>query len=209
MFASNLWGCGIAQCLLATANSRMRIHFYIIEGEFREDWDDLGRLETLANFVAERLKLIERITGSNNVDIKTIDWDSLIDILDSKTTSLIVPFEKHIRKRLGVYHHYARLLNMLFNRQKSVSPDNFLLSASDFQEDIDLQPLPAKPAVSIGCRYNKNWSSERNLSDSEFVKIIPKLISRFPGYDVMVVSCADGCAHFRSLADINSFNVSL
>lgn len=203
------YGDSVFAAMLARYSQRLglQVYFYIVEGSPRSDWNYILSTEKVACFIAERLNLVSCIIGSKDVVVQTIKWDGFIDILDNKSSSLIVPFDKQIRKRSPVYHHYGRLLNMLFNRQDRIPSVDFLLTASDFPEKELFRSLPSKPFITIGCRYSNYWSPERNLSESEFIDIITKLSANWPGHELMILSCSDGCTYFRALAQANELDV--
>jgi len=186
----------------------LNVYFYIVEGQYRSDWLDLPpSAHPFSLLIKQQKKIVNFVLCSDSPRAMRVEWKSLIHNLNTKHLSAFVPYNYKIFRRCAVYHDYGRLLSMLFNRFARPPKSKFLLSASEFLGQIDLAPPPEIPYITVACRYSKYWAPDRNLSDEEFLSVVRLLQFKFPGHQIMVVSCGEGCDYFKNVSSANSLRL--
>jgi len=182
----------------------IKIHFIIVDSEYRNDWLDLMEIEK-KNFVNEQVKLAETLLDSTLAKISRESWGSVQQRIVVSSSGYF-PFSTCINLREPIYNHCFNLLNQLLFNKNSAIIKRVLFSYEELSRKVELVPIK-KPYISWGCRHSERWGSYRNLSDDEFVNIYLQLQRHFPHYAVMIVSDVIGCKRFSELANKHGYDV--
>jgi hypothetical protein len=185
----------------------INVIFYIIDSEYRSDWDDLSiSLEGKDRFVDEQLDLAKKIINSNLIEIKRGSWNSYQNLSSKLPLNIIRPFSNLVEKRVAIYHHIWILLNLMVAKNMH-HLFNLLLNGYELKVNSGIQKTPDLKYITIGCRFSVKWAQERNLSENEFLSIVNNLQNRFPSHLIMIVSCEEGCKLFSQIARQNNLNL--
>ena len=185
----------------------MNVVFYIIDSEYRDDWNLLTETEEgKRKFVDEQVNLAKTIINSPLAEIRRGSWADYTDAWSKFSMDSIIVFDDKVKYRARVYHSVWMLLNMLVSRSEDEILDRLLLTGEELKRHIDVQPIPLEPYITIGCRYSGKWAVERNISLNEFLIINKALRKRFPNHRIMIVSCEQGCEYFFNFSKINKLD---
>jgi len=179
----------------------IKVTFYIVDSEYRHDWNDLDKTKIEKNnFVDEQVHLARTIINSSLAEIQRGPWSDCQELLSTLPTDSIIPFVDGVKSRVGIYHDFWILLNILITQNDDGILEKLLLTGDELKVNIDIQPAPKNPYITFGCRHSTRWGDERNLSINEFVLINKSLRKRFPNHLIMIVSDELGCEYFSSVA---------
>ena len=203
------YGDMVFSIMLARYFTLLDVHviFYIIEGEYRDDWNCLAKAEEgKIKFVNEQANLAKNLINSPHAEIRRMSWADYIDESSKLSNDSITIFSDKVRHRCQIYHSVWILLNMMISRNEDGILDRFLLTGEELKCYVDIQPIPAVRYIAVGCRYSAKWDLARNISPNEFILINKALRKRFPNYNIMIISCEHGCEYFSNLAKINKID---
>ena len=171
---------------------KIKLNFYIIKDEFREDWlllDASEKNELLKN----HNKFIKILLDKKICNIKYLTWKQfkVIKNINFFNTFLYL----NVVNRKNCYSQSINFLNF-FNFDK-YQDRKFLLSRKLFFDYIFKKKLPEN-FITFHARYQKNWQSFRNLTISEFDIIVENLTKKFPNYKIIVVTDKHGANYFKN-----------
>jgi len=178
------------------------VHFVFITDSFRTDFQSLHSKKEIADWV-EQLTEIPRILLDKNCDqVSMMNWREFVVFREqhSQATAPYMPFEDEVLARNPFYHHSFNLTNHLMATATSELLGQFLVTADELLERVDIT-LPAAPYVTWHARHTRKWNPDRDLTENEFVAIHARLKTQYPQHSIMIVSDATGCAHFKELAN--------
>ena len=182
----------------------INVDFVIIDGQYREDWR-LSDKKTQNEMKLMHLKTAKLILDKSYTNIEVLQWTEFkkkyFDLADSQ---FCFPGRDGILARtIPLYAHAYNVTNYLCADHDKDFIDKFLLSYEMLIDKVKVK-MPTKPYITWGCRYSKLWGKERNLTESEFLKIYLVLRSLYPNHEIMVVSDMIGCEYFKSIASQNN-----
>jgi hypothetical protein len=186
---------------------KIKVIFYIVDSEFRYDWDLIKRESDNKNyFVLEQLKLVDAVVNSKYLELKKGDWTACKEIINDKENFIL--FESDVKRRLRIYDNFWSLLNNLVVLRKShFILNKLLLNSNSFIKNIDYANIPKYSYITIGCRYDLSNESNRNMTNTNFIKVVRFLNYKYKDYTIMIVSCEKGCEYFSKIAIDNCLNV--
>jgi len=179
----------------------IKVRFYIVDSEYRQDWNNYSKTEIgKSKFVDEQVHLARTIINSSLAEIQRGPWSDCQELLSTLPTDSIIPFVDGVKCRIGIYHDFWILLNILITQNDDGILEKLLLTGDELKGNIDIQLAPKNSYITIGCRHSTKWGDVRNLSINEFVSINISLRKRFPNHLIMIVSDELGCEYFSSVA---------
>ena len=177
--------------------SGVSVAFYVIDSEYRYDWDALSEMEANA-FVDEQVGLARALLSSQDATVKRISWDNLQIEFRPMAADTFVPFADRFQNRVAIYNDCFNLLNyLLHGANESVRED--VLFRKEAQLCVESK-LPQRPYMTWHCRYSEKWGSANNVAEEDFLRIYYFLRQRFTQDAIMVVSDVIGCNYYRKLA---------
>jgi len=171
-------------CLLGSTRSP------VVEGDLS---NDSGLV-----FIREVQEISKALTKATSVELLVGDHADRRQI-EVRSNNEFIVFEDLVTTNKPIYTHIFDLLNTLLGGATEPQRISTLLSSVDF-ESVDIHE-PAKPYISIPCRFNQNWAPQRNLSKNEFLQLIVTIQQAWPSSMIMIVSDQAGCDHYRSIAE--------
>ena len=182
----------------------INVDFVIIDGQYREDWG-LSDKKSKSEMMLLHINSAKLILDKSYSNIEVLQWTEFkkkyFDLVDSE---LYLPCRDGIFTRtIPLYAHAYNITNYLCAEHDKDFADKFLLSYEMLIDKVEIT-MPTKPYITWGCRYNKAWGQDRNLTEIEFLKIYSRLRNLYPGHEIMVVSDLVGCEYFKSIAGQNN-----
>ena len=151
----------------------------IINSEYRDDWNEwITNRETVVNTFC---LLSKQLTNYKVEVVKKTFTNFMTEIAENK--SLFILFKRKILRRYSVYNNSFDFNNSLHLKNKSrdfliKKNENFIVIHPKFQ---DLEYL------SFHCRYNPTSDIRRNLSISNFYKIM-EVINRISNLPLVIIT---------------------
>ena len=149
-------------------------------------------------FMKELQEISIALTNATSVEVLVGDHADR-RLMDVRNNNEFIVFEDMVTSNKPIYTHLFDLLNTLLGGATEPQRMSTLLSSVDF-ESVDIHE-PAKPYISIPCRFNQNWAPQRNLSKNEFLQLIETIQQAWPSSMIMIVSDQAGCDRYRSIAE--------
>ncbi len=197
-----LWQIVIARFL----SHNHKISFIIIYGEYRNDWAIMSKLQ-IANYVDQLNKISTILLKSKNIEILKYTWEDFSLFYNkNKEKNIYLLYEEKILKRESTYNYGCNFINKFSNNSLNNHKNNFLLTKSDFSiPTIEIEAL--EPFITWHCRYNKDWSLDRNLTKSDFYTIYETLKFKFSNHKIVIVSDFEGTKYFKKWAIEYNFEI--
>jgi hypothetical protein len=162
----------------------------IVQGDLSQDRGSV--------FLKELQEMSTTLTNATSVKL-LVGIDSERTLVDARKNQSFIIFENLVASNKPIYTHLFDLINTLLDGASEPQRMSTLLSSVDFKS-VEINE-PAKPFISIPCRFNQNWAQQRNLSKNEFLQVIEDLQQAWPSSMIMIVSDEAGCDHYRSIAE--------
>lgn len=181
----------------------LHVTFFIINKEFRDDWELLNNYTKINGMVDEQIILAKNLLEGTK--IKVVSWKELKSNYGNSLHNYIIPFKEHIYNRQPIYNHSFCLISQLLNDVQSEKKDSGLFSCENFQSKTK-NSIP-EPYITWHCRYSEKWGSDRNLTENEFILIHEFLRSRFKNHSLIIISDEIGCKHFKTFSERRNFKL--
>jgi len=182
-------------------SNNLNVNFYIIDGEYRDDWSNLTSSDK-KNLLCAHKDIIGYLIDKKYCIIKTITWDQFFS---SRNFNYLNTFlYKNIQQRTNCYSQAINFLN-LFDYKKNINK-KFFLRKNIFKNYVFKKALPEK-FITLNARFQKNWEPFRNLSVSEFDNNVNYLLKKYPKHKIIVVTDKLGKSYFQNKTSIMSNNL--
>jgi len=189
----------------------LKVSFLIIDGEYRTDFQDERAFSRAQQFLAEEIDFANFIAGAyrSNFLCKKVSWKEGNTELTQASLNESVYIYQHelVVQRLPIYHRSFNVVNHLVHGLDEDLTKKILLNSLELGNcwgKFDL--LPKQPYLALNVRYNPDWSTQRNTTESLFVNAIKKLNSYYPNLSIIVVSDRLGCNYFMEVAQKHSID---
>lgn len=173
------------------------VHFTIISGEYREDWDDASR-GAQAALLQLQITIAKNLLQPQRCVVNECSWSAAGSELFGGGDSFTFGKEL-VSTRLPIYNHSFNTLNRLLANQSPVTVDKCLLWPGQLAPFGGFR-VPDRRYIAWHARYSASWAPERNLTPEQFFQVAVFLKEFYPDHDHMIISDQGGCDHFRRLA---------
>jgi hypothetical protein len=177
----------------------VNVSFFIINGEYRDDWRHLDEKDKIEHFVGEQYKLASILLDNKKAKTLLVTWDEFQKkYACSFGVDQIIPHGNKVLSRQPIYNYCFNLMSYLLSSSHPEVQSNTLFNNTELSKIKD-KKITGK-YITWHCRYSTQWGHDRNLSEIDFIKISNFLESRFLGYYIMIVSDDIGCNYFSKIA---------
>jgi hypothetical protein len=181
--------------------SGLKLRFYIITSEYREDWAPLVDGNRVDWFLAEQMMLARRVLDIGEPIILSVSWEDYRKASNDLEKSSYVLFSERVKARAACYQDCCNLLSFLLHSSDREVANRTLLSSRPLEETWSYTLVSqAQGYIAWPCRYNIAWGVNRNLANAEFVQIGKLLRREFPAKTILILSDEAGCRYYKRLA---------
>ena len=178
--------------------SGLRTEIVLLKGAINEKWlHHIGT--TQINFITEEyFKLINQLTDNSKSAISLCFAPEDFIQPGSKLDKYFL-FGDHVLRGKRHQQYTQALLNTLISHTSPSQWDSFLFSGQDFS-NVRSPSVNQTPTIALHIRWDKRYSTMRNIEEEDFVRIITHLNSNFKNHQIHIVTSAEAADHFRILA---------
>jgi len=176
-------------------SKKIKVTICILNDRLHYEWKNFHK-DKINQMLKEYIEISSTILAEEYFQIK---FFKKRDLLVNYSKKYIV-FQKMAYARKSINIYLFNLIDELINQEPSKK--NYLFCRSNFI------PSPiSDDYIGFHIRWNVNYGMDRNIKEDEFIKICIALKTRFPKYNILIISDNMGCDIAKNFA--NNHNLDL